>query len=58
MARYFPPRSIEVPWKVLVLRKDPDYERQKRDQLEYQFSNGRQFRTTNPDNRGAYADED
>lgn len=56
MPRYFPPTNINIPWKVLVLKKDHDYEREKRDQLEYQFSNGREFRG-NPDKRGPYADD-
>jgi hypothetical protein len=56
MTRYSPPANINIPWKALVLKRDPDYEREKRDQLEYQFSNGREFRA-NPDNRGAYAED-
>lgn len=57
MARYHPPRSIDRPFKVLVQRADPDFERARRKVVEYEFSNGRKFEA-NPDNRGAYADED
>jgi hypothetical protein len=57
MARYFPPRSISIPWRALIQRWDPDYEKDKRDQVEFQFSNGRQFKH-NPETRGPYADED
>ena len=56
MARYYPPVTLSVPWKVLILRHDPDWERDKRSELEYQFSNGREFRA-NPTTRGAYADD-
>ncbi|MFA5951493.1 MAG: hypothetical protein WC807_14535 [Hyphomicrobium sp.] len=56
MARYFPPVSLSIPWKVLVLRHDPDWERDKRNEIEYEFSNGRVFRA-NPTTRGAYAED-
>lgn len=50
------PRSISIPFKTLVLRADPDYERAKRKELEYEFSNGRKF-YANPAVRGPYAEE-
>ena len=53
---YYPPRSIDIPFKTLVLRADPDWQRAKTDEVEYQFSNGREFRA-NPETRGAYAAE-
>jgi hypothetical protein len=56
MSTYHPPTNIDIPWKVFVLRRDPDYEREKRNQLEYQFSNGRQF-FANQDHRGPYAED-
>lgn len=56
MAPWFPPKSLSIPWKVLVLRKDPDFEREKRNELEYEFSNGRQFRG-DPAKRGPYAED-
>ncbi|WP_213287577.1 hypothetical protein [Bradyrhizobium sp. sGM-13] len=56
MPRYFPPKSISIPWKVLVLRQDPDLERDKRNEIEYQFSNGRAFRG-NPATRGPYSED-
>lgn len=55
MTRYSPPTNINVPWKVAVLKRDPDYEREARDQVEFRFSNGREFRH-NPANRGPYAE--
>jgi hypothetical protein len=43
---YNPPhqvRSITIPFKVLVVRADPDFEQQKRREVFYEFSNGRRF---------------
>lgn len=57
MARYYPPRNLNMPFKALVQRADPDFERERRRVLEYEFSNGRTF-YANPENRGAYADEE
>lgn len=51
------PRSISIPWKALVLRRDPDFERDKRSEREYEFSNGRTFRA-DPAKRGPYAPEE
>lgn len=56
MAPYFPPRSLTIPFKTLIQRADPDYDREKRDVVEYQFSNGRVFKH-NPSTRGPYAEE-
>jgi hypothetical protein len=56
MPRYFPPKSITIPWKVLVLRQDPDLEREKRSEIEYEFPNGRTFRA-DPAKRGPYAED-
>ena len=56
MARWHPPKSISIPWKALVQRHDPDLERDKRNEIEYQFSNGRTFRA-NPATRGPYAED-
>ena len=56
MTRYSPPTNINVPWKVAVLKRDPDYEREARDRVEFRFSNGREFRH-NPANRGPYAED-
>jgi hypothetical protein len=58
MARYYPPRSFTTPFKTLVQKADPDYQRAIRNETEYTFSNGRTF-TANPNTRGPYApDED
>lgn len=51
---YHPPKNLNVPFKAIVVKKDPNWEREKRNELEYQFSNGRQF-YANPNLRGAYA---
>lgn len=56
MSRYNPPRNISVPYKSLIVRADPDFEKERRKVREYEFSNGRVFEA-NPDNRGAYADD-
>lgn len=56
MARYHPPRKISVPFKTLVLRADPDFEKERRKAREYEFSNGRVFEA-DPDHRGPYADD-
>jgi len=55
MAPWYPPKSINIPWKALILRRDPDWERKKRDEVEYCFGNGREFRA-NPAERGPYED--
>lgn len=56
MARYYPPQTLTIPFKVLIVRADPDFEREKRDQVEYEFSNGRVFKH-NPAIRGPYAED-
>lgn len=45
-------RSLDLPYKVQILRADPDFEREKRKQPEYEFR-GRSF-TADPSHRGAY----
>jgi hypothetical protein len=57
MARYNPPhrvKTLEIPWKVLVLRADPAFEQAKRKEPSYEFT-GRRF-TANTANQGAYSD--
>lgn len=44
-----------MPWKTLVVKADPDYERLKRDELEYVFSPNREFKSRNSNTRGIYA---
>lgn len=46
-------RSIEIPFKVLVVRADPDFERARRNEIFYEFT-GRTFRGDNS-KAGAYA---
>jgi len=46
MALYKPPtkvRTLQTPWKVLVLRADPAFEYDRRHEPFYEFSNGRTF---------------
>lgn len=57
MAPYFPPRSLSRPFKTIVLQHDPDHEHAKRNEIEYEFSNGRVFKA-NPAVRGPYAPEE
>lgn len=57
MPPYDPPRSLTVPWRALIQRWDPDYEKERREQVEFRFSNGREFKH-NPEKRGPYAPED
>lgn len=57
MAPYFPPRSLSRPFKTIVLQHDPDHEHAKRNETEYEFSNGRVFKA-NPAVRGPYAPEE
>lgn len=45
-ALYKPPvkvRTFQVPFKVLVMRADPEFEAAKRKEPFYEFSNGRRF---------------
>ena len=49
-------RTLEIPYRALVVRRDPTFEADKRKETEYEFSNGREFKA-NPTQRGAYADE-
>lgn len=39
-----------------VVKADPQFNADKRKQIEYEFSNGRRF-LADPDTRGAYADD-
>jgi hypothetical protein len=46
MALYKPPtkvRTLQMPFKVLVVRADPNFEWGKRHEPFYEFSNGRRF---------------
>jgi len=45
--------NVSVPYITLVVRADPDFQRLKHRQLEYEFSNRRQF-YADPTARGAY----
>lgn len=48
-------KSISIPWKVMVMRADPDFEASKRKEPFYKFSNGRRF-DENTSKQGAYSD--
>lgn len=54
MSTFHKPRNLNVPFKALVLRADPDFETEKRREVFYQFSNGRRF-VQNPTQHGAYS---
>lgn len=46
MSRYLPPTKVvttSIPFKTLVVRADPDFERNSRFEPFYEFSNGRVF---------------
>jgi hypothetical protein len=49
-----PARRIEIPLKALMLRKDPTYEQDKRNEPEYEFPHGRVFMSRNSNKRGPY----
>jgi len=49
-------RSVNRTWKSIVLAADPDFEAEKKRELEYEMSNGREFRG-NPATRGPYGEE-
>lgn len=51
--RYPAPKRIEVPFKVLIVRADPDFEQRKRNEVFYEFT-GRTFKGNNA-TKGAYA---
>lgn len=53
---YSKPTTLNVPWKALVLRADPDFEAAKRNEPFYVFSNGRRF-GGNTAKYGAYSSE-
>ena len=56
--RYRPPTKVvrfELPYLSLVVRADPNFEVEKRREIEYEFSNGVVFRA-NRAKRGAYED--
>lgn len=49
-------KSVNRTWKSMVLRADSDFEAEKRNEVEYRFSNDREFKA-NPAQRGAYAED-
>jgi hypothetical protein len=56
-APYKPPtkvRTLQIPWKVLVMRADPAFEYDKKHEPFYQFSNGRRF-DEDTSRQGAYS---
>ncbi len=46
-------QSIDIPFESIVRRRDPDFYRARKNETEYQFSNGRTFKC-DPATRGAY----
>lgn len=55
MATWYLPQNLTIQWKALILRRDPDFERKKHDEVEYRFGNNREFRA-DPAKRGPYED--
>jgi hypothetical protein len=54
---YSPPvkvRTVQIPYRVAVLRADPSFEQAKRKEPFYEFSNGRTF-YENTATKGAYS---
>lgn len=50
-------RTLNLPWRSIVNKADPEREREIRNEVEYEFSNGRKFRG-NPKTRGPYEPEE
>jgi hypothetical protein len=50
-------KSVDVTWKSLVVKADPDFEAEKRRVTEYEMSNGRTFKA-NPTHRHPYNTEE
>jgi hypothetical protein len=46
-------RRVEVPFRVLVVKADPDFEKDKRNEIEYEFTR-RKFYALNSNKRGPY----
>jgi hypothetical protein len=57
MARITYTKSVDRTWISVVTSADPEFENEKRRELEYKFSNGREFRGEQH-KRGQYAEED
>lgn len=56
-ARYTPPirvRTLAMPFKVLVMRANPEFEKEKTKEPFYRFSNGREF-NENTAHQGPYS---
>jgi hypothetical protein len=49
-------RSISRTFETVVRQVDPEFSRQKREAVEYRFSNGREFLARNTATRGAFGD--
>jgi hypothetical protein len=49
-------KTLQIPYRALVIRADPDFESAKRKEPFYQFSNGRRF-DEDTSRQGPYSDE-
>jgi hypothetical protein len=47
-------RTIEIPFRWLVRKSDPDYDKDRRSEPEYEFGSGRRVFRANRATRGAY----
>lgn len=50
-------KTVEFDWRAIVLKADPTFYRDRKDELLYEFSNGRQFRGDPSKIATAYPDE-
>lgn len=48
-------RTLSTPWKVILMRADPNFEAERRKDPFYRFSNGRRF-DEDTSKHGAYSD--
>ncbi len=49
-------KTLQIPYRSLVVRADPDFEASKRKEPFYKFSNGRRF-DEDTSRKGPYSDE-
>jgi hypothetical protein len=50
-------RTIEIPFRYLVKKADPDFDKERRQEVEYEFGGGRRVFKANRNKRGAYASD-
>lgn len=50
-------RTVEYNWRTVILQSDPDFYAKRKNELLFEFSNGRQFRGDPNKRNTAYPDE-